>query len=154
MSDVGLRGKRSEPYRAERRATKLYDASEKARRGADIEGRGSQRSDESTSAKTLRDHHVTKQDMCEWCKLANVAGSGKSRHRFDKSVHSFAESRCQSPLCGAFADLSRTSCHFRHALEAVINWLTNVQLSRSLIETFDFVAATALSMVVTLARLS
>lgn len=42
---LGLGG----PTRAERKANKLYRAGEKARRGADESGRGSQRSDNRTS---------------------------------------------------------------------------------------------------------
>lgn len=58
--------------RAEKKANKLYDASKKAKRGADGDGKGNQRSANPTSA-TLAELGVTKQEMAEWRKLNSVS---------------------------------------------------------------------------------
>jgi hypothetical protein len=66
--------------RAARKANQPYDAGEKAKRGPDESGRGSQRSNSPTSEKPLKDFGISKQEMSEWRKVA-VATYAESPHK-------------------------------------------------------------------------
>jgi hypothetical protein len=81
---------------AMRRVSEMLRQTDTARRGADVSGRGSQRSDDRTSEKTLSDYGISKQEMSEWRKtpplLVAMAG-GKPRPRREQALSRIAHRR-------------------------------------------------------------